>query len=54
MTTDPARAIDEGSPALAMLLLALGGAIAGRALVGRGLLARARRTPTRAAPDDEA
>ena len=43
MTPDRTRAMSQGSPALAMLLVALGGAIAGRALVGRGLFARARR-----------
>jgi hypothetical protein len=46
MTTDPTSAIDTGSPALAMLLLSLGGAIAGRAFVGRALLTRALRQPS--------
>jgi hypothetical protein len=41
--TDPTRAMAAGSPALAMLLLSLGEAIAARALLGRGLLARAPR-----------
>lgn len=40
MAADPERAMTEGSPALATLILALGGAIAGRALVGRAVLAR--------------
>jgi len=40
MATDRERAMTEGSPALATLILALGGVIAGRALVGRAVLAR--------------
>ena len=40
MATDPERAMTEGSPALATLILALGGALAGRALVGRAVLTR--------------
>jgi hypothetical protein len=49
MTNDPSRAMSQGSPALAMLLVALGGAIVSRALVGRSLLAR---TPKLPAPPD--
>lgn len=45
MTSDPSRAMSQGSPALAMLLIALGGAIVSRALVGRGLLARTPKPP---------
>jgi len=40
MATDPERAMMEGSPALATLILALGGAIAGRTLLGRVVLGR--------------
>lgn len=40
MAPDPERAMTEGSPALAALILALGGAIAGRALIGRAVLTR--------------
>jgi len=46
MTTDPARAMDAGSPALGMLLFSLGGAIAGRAFLGRALLTRVLRQPS--------
>ncbi len=37
---DPDLAISEGSPALAVLIMALGGAAMSRALVGRVLLTR--------------
>lgn len=37
---DPDLAISEGSPALAVLIMALGGAAMSRALVGRMLLTR--------------
>lgn len=37
---DPDLAINEGSPALAVLIMALGGAAMSRALVGRVLLTR--------------
>ena len=46
MATDPERAMMQGSPELAMLILALGGAIAGRTLLGRVVLGRVvRRSP---------
>ena len=38
---DPEQALTEGSPALVALILALGGAIAGRVLPRRPLLTRA-------------
>ena len=41
--TDPEQALTEGSPALVALILALGGAIAGRVLPRRPVLARALR-----------
>jgi hypothetical protein len=40
VATDRERAMTEGSPALATLVLALAGALAGRALVGRVVLTR--------------
>lgn len=40
MAPDPDLAISEGSPALAVLVLALGSAAMTRALVGRMLLTR--------------
>lgn len=43
MATHRDQAMSEGSPALATLILALGGALVGRALVGRTVLARAMR-----------
>jgi hypothetical protein len=39
MGTDPDRAMSHGSPALAALIVSLGGALAGRALAGRTVLA---------------
>ena len=52
MATDPDRAMTDGSPALATLILALGGAIAGRALVGRAVLARVVRRGQHCTPGD--
>jgi hypothetical protein len=40
MATDRERAMTEGSPALATLILALGAAVAGRTLMGRIVLTR--------------
>jgi hypothetical protein len=43
MAPDPQRALSQGSPALAALMLALGTSVIGRALVGRTVLTRALR-----------
>ena len=40
MALDPDLAVSEGSPTLAFLIVALGGAAVSRALVGRALLTR--------------
>lgn len=40
MALDPDLAVSEGSPALALLILGLGGAAVSRAWVGRALLTR--------------
>lgn len=40
MALDPDLAVSEGSPTLALLIMALGGAAVSRALVGRVMLTR--------------